>query len=212
MEILHSLIEFIVTNVEKLGYPGIVIMMFLQSSFFPFPSEIVMPPAGYLAATGKMNIYIAIFSGIIGSISGALFNYYLAFFLGRKFILKYGKYFFISEDGLKKTEIFIQNHGEIGTFVGWLIPLFRQYISFPAGLAKMNLKKFIFYTVTGSGIWIVILTMIGYFVGNNADLVKKYSGNASMLLLSFGIIIITIYILRRRKNVQRYDNSCSQEK
>jgi len=102
---------------------------------------------------------------------------------------------------LNKTEVFIQKHGEIGTFVGWLIPLFRQYISFPAGLAKMNLKKFVFYTSAGSGLWIVILTLIGYFVGNNAELVKKYSGNASIVLFACGMIILTIYILRRRKNV-----------
>ncbi|MFA5480023.1 MAG: DedA family protein [Candidatus Muiribacteriota bacterium] len=198
---INIFVEFIVNHVEKFGYWGIGIMMFLQSSFFPFPSEIVMPPAGYLAATGKMNIYFALFAGLTGSILGALFNYFLAFFLGRKFILKFGKYFFISEEGLKKTEIFIQKHGEIGTFIGWLIPLFRQYISFPAGLARMDLKKFVFYTCAGSGLWIVILTLIGYFVGNNAELVKKYSGNASIALLAGGMIILTIYILRRRKNV-----------
>ncbi|MGM0608756.1 MAG: DedA family protein [Candidatus Muiribacteriota bacterium] len=203
MEIIQIIVDFIVTNVERFGYWGIAIMMFLQSSFFPFPSEIVMPPAGYLAATGKMNLYAALGFGIVGSLAGALFNYFLAFFLGRKFILKFGKYFFITEEGFKKTENFIQKHGEIGTFVGWLIPLFRQYISFPAGLARMNAVKFSFYTLCGSGLWIIILTMIGYFVGHNKELVQSYSRNAALLLLGFGIIIVLIYIKIRRKKCSK---------
>lgn len=140
-------------------------MMFLESSFFPFPSEVVMIPAGYLAYKREMNIYIAIGFGILGSLSGALFNYYLALKFGRSFIVSYGKYFFFSENSMKKMEKYFQKHGEISTFLGRLIPAVRQYISLPAGLAKMNLIKFCIYSIAGAGIWVAILTIFGYYIG-----------------------------------------------
>ncbi|MCK9224543.1 MAG: DedA family protein [Candidatus Muirbacterium halophilum] len=208
---LHSMIEFIVLTVEKLGYPGIIIMMFLESSFFPFPSEVVMPPAGYLASIGKMNIYIVILCGITGSLMGAVFNYYIAFFLGRPFIIKFGKYFFITEENFAKTEKYLNEHGEIGTFIGRLIPVIRQYISFPAGLIKMNIAKFSIFTSLGAGIWVLILTIIGYIAGSNMDIVHKYSSKATLFLMIFCTLIAFIYIWRK-KNVQRHNNSCSQEK
>jgi membrane protein DedA with SNARE-associated domain len=211
MELLHSLIEFIVHTVEKLGYPGIVIMMFLESSFFPFPSEVVMPPAGYLASIGKMNIYLVILCGILGSLLGAVFNYYIAFFLGRPFIIRFGKYFMITEENFARTEKYLKEHGEIGTFIGRLIPVIRQYISFPAGLVRMNIAKFCVFTGLGAGIWVLILTVIGYIAGSNMEIVHKYSSQATILLMIFCAVIAFIYIWRK-KNVQRYDNSCSQEK
>ncbi|RAX54901.1 alkaline phosphatase [Helicobacter sp. 16-1353] len=162
---MADIINFIVNTVGQLGYIGIFFMMFLESSFFPFPSEVVMIPAGYLAYKGEMNIYIAVIMGILGSLAGALFNYYLAIKFGRSFILRFGKYFFFSEKTMQTMEIFFQKHGEISTFVGRLIPAVRQYISLPAGLAKMNLAKFSFYTSFGAGIWVIILTILGYYVG-----------------------------------------------
>lgn len=171
---LTSIINFIVETVGSLGYVGIFIMMFLESSFFPFPSEVVMIPAGYLAYKGEMNLYIAIFVGILGSLAGALFNYYLAVKFGRKFLIKYGKYFFIKEPTIIKMEEFFKSHGHISTFSGRLIPAVRQYISFPAGLARMNLFIFCIYTSLGAGIWVIILTLLGYFLGDNEALIKEY--------------------------------------
>jgi membrane protein DedA with SNARE-associated domain len=172
--LLTSIINFIVETVGSLGYVGIFIMMFLESSFFPFPSEVVMIPAGYLAYKGEMNLYIAIFVGILGSLAGALFNYYLAVKFGRKFLIKYGKYFFIKEPTIIKMEEFFKSHGHISTFSGRLIPAVRQYISFPAGLARMNLFIFCIYTSLGAGIWVIILTLLGYFLGDNEALIKEY--------------------------------------
>lgn len=164
-EFLSEIINFIVESVGNFGYLGIFLMMFLESSFFPFPSEVVMIPAGYLAYKGDMNIYIAIFMGILGSIAGSLFNYYIALKLGRNFVIKYGKYFFFSEKSMEKMEDYFKKHGEISTLLGRLIPVVRQYISLPAGLSKMNLTKFCFYTGLGAGIWVAILTCFGYYIG-----------------------------------------------
>ncbi len=169
-----DIVNFIVETVGSLGYIGIFIMMFLESSFFPFPSEIVMVPAGYLAYKGEMNIYLAILSGITGSLAGALLNYFLAVKYGRIFLIKYGKYFFIKEETITKMEDFFKSHGHISTFSGRLIPAVRQYISFPAGLARMNLLLFSIYTSLGAAIWVIILTLLGYYLGDNELLVKEY--------------------------------------
>lgn len=171
---LEPIINYIVQTVGSLGYIGIFFMMFLESSFFPFPSEVVMIPAGYLAYKGEMNIYLAIFSGIAGSLAGALFNYYLAIKYGRVFLIKYGKYVFVKEETIIKMETFFENHGHISTFSGRLIPAVRQYISFPAGLAKMNLLLFSLYTSLGAAIWVVILALLGYFIGDNQALIYEY--------------------------------------
>jgi len=182
---LHEIVDFIVNTVSQLGYAGIFIMMFLESSFFPFPSEVVMVPAGYLAFKGEMNIFLAIFFGISGSLTGAIFNYLLALKFGRAFLSRYGKYILIKEGTLNKMEDFFAKHGHISTFSGRLIPAVRQYISLPAGLAKMNLWKFSLYTSLGAGIWVLILTLLGYFIGSNQALINEY----------LRIIVITILIL-----------------
>ncbi|MAD43323.1 MAG: DedA family protein [Arcobacter sp.] len=171
---LHDIVNFVVDTVGSLGYIGIFLMMFLESSFFPFPSEVVMVPAGYLAYKGEMNIYYAIISGVAGSLTGALFNYFLAVKFGRAFLVRYGKYFFIKEETITKMDEFFKSHGHISTFSGRLIPAVRQYISFPAGLARMNLLTFSIYTTLGAAIWVVILTLLGYYLGDNEALIKEY--------------------------------------
>ena len=196
---LGSVVDFIVQTVGSLGYLGIFIMMFLESSFFPFPSEVVMIPAGYLAYKGEMNIYIAIVVGILGSLAGALFNYYLAIKFGRKFLIKYGKYFFIKEPTIVKMEEFFKSHGHISTFSGRLIPAVRQYISFPAGLARMNLFIFCIYTSLGAGIWVIILTLLGYFLGGNEALIKEYLHTIVIVILVL-LAVLGFAYYKRVKN------------
>ena len=169
-----DIVNFIVETIGSLGYFGIFILMFLESTVFPIPSEVVMIPAGYLAYKGEMNIYIVILLGVLGSLGGALFNYYFALKFGRTFLLKYGKYFLVSEETIRKTELFFKDHGHISTFSGRLIPGLRHYISLPAGLAKMNLFVFCLYTTLGAALWVVILTLLGYFLGGNEALIKEY--------------------------------------
>lgn len=149
---MAEIINWIVQTVGDLGYMGIFVMMFLESSFFPFPSEVVMIPAGYLASIGQMNLFVAIAFGIAGSLAGALFNYYLAIKFGRAFLQKYGKFVLVREETLEKMENFFAKHGHISTFSGRLVPAVRQYISLPAGLARMDLFKFSLYTSLGAGI------------------------------------------------------------
>ena len=196
---MHDIVNFILSSIGDIGYMGIFGLMFLESSFFPFPSEVVMIPAGYLAFKGEMNIYLAVFSGVMGSVVGAVFNYCLAMRYGRKFLLRFGKYFFLKKDSLNKLEMFFQKHGEISTFNGRLIPGIRQYISLPAGMARMNLAKFSLYTGMGAGIWVIVLSLLGYFLGQNEDLVSEYLKIATIIALVGVVLISLFYILWKRK-------------
>lgn len=198
MEFLHEIINELVNLIDILGYPGILLLMFIESSLFPFPSEVVMPPAGVLAARGEMNFWVAVLAGLLGSLLGALFNYYLARWLGRPFILKYGKYFLVSPAKFHKAEAFFNRHGEIGTFTGRLIFVVRQFISLPAGLARMNLPRFLFFTGLGSGIWVLILTILGYNFGQNEEKIMEYSHQIGMILLGFCVVLVGGYIWVRR--------------
>ena len=196
---LTSIINFIVETVSSLGYAGIFIMMFLESSFFPFPSEVVMIPAGYLAYKGEMNMYLVILFGILGSLAGSLFNYYLAVKFGRRFLIKYGKYFFIKEETIVKMEEFFKKHGHISTFSGRLIPVVRQYISLPAGLARMNLFIFSLYTSLGAGIWVAILAILGYYLGDNEGLIKEYLRYIIVVILLLLSILAFWYYKKLKK-------------
>ena len=196
---IHEIAQTIVQYIGDMGYWGIFLLMFLESTFFPFPSEIIMIPAGYLAYQGEMNVSLVIFIGILGSLLGALFNYYLAMYFGRKFILKYGKYFFIKEETLDKLEAFFTKHGELSTFNGRLIPGIRQLISLPAGLAKMNIAKFSLYSALGAGIWVVVLVALGYLLGSNEALISEYLHTATIIALISVVFITVFYIIRNKR-------------
>ena len=219
---MEQIIDWIVGIVGQWGYIGIVIMMFLESSCFPFPSEVVMIPAGYLASPAylnsasyvaghEMNLWVAIAMGIIGSWLGALFNYYLALLLGRPLLLKWGKYLLISEKNFEKGEKFFRSHGEISTFTGRLIPVIRQYISLPAGIARMNMAHFLFWTGLGAGIWVTILAAIGYVAGQNRELIEKYSREATILALFGCAVIVIAYIIIHRRRKARRATACGCE-
>ena len=167
----HQFVVWLADTIGHWGYFGIVILMGLESSFFPFPSEIVIPPAAYLAASGKLNIGLVILWGTLGSLAGAAFNYWLALKFGRKFFENYGRYLLISPRSLEKADHFFEHHGHISTFVGRLLPGIRQYISLPAGLARMNLGVFCASTIAGAGIWVLALAAMGYWFGRNEQVV-----------------------------------------
>ena len=181
--------------------------MAVESSVIPFPSELVMIPAGYLIYKGKLSFMYALLSGILGSVAGALVNYYLARTIGYKMLYKYGKFFLIPPHKLEKIEKFFFKHGAISTFSGRLIPGVRQYISFPAGLASMSLKKFIFYTSLGSAIWVLVLVILGLICGNNELLIKENLKLVTLIIitsLSIMIIIYSLYNKRRNKIVTNF--------
>lgn len=191
---MSDIINWIVQTVGDLGYLGIFFMIFLESSFFPFPSEVVMIPAGYLAYKGEMNLALAVICGIAGSLAGALFNYYLALKFGRAFLARYGKYVLIKEQTLEKMEDFFAKHGHISTFSGRLIPAVRQYISLPAGLARMDLLRFSIYTSLGAGIWVAILALLGYYIGHNEALLKEYLHTIIISILVLLVVGAIFYI------------------
>lgn len=191
---MHQLIDFIVQTVSQWGYVGIFIMMAIESSVIPLPSEVVMIPAGYLVFKGEMDMSLVILSGTFGSLFGALVNYYFAKIVGRKFIAMYGKYFFLPPDKLTQVEKFFDNHGSFSTFSGRLIPVIRHLISIPAGLASMEIKKFSLYTTIGAFIWVAILTMLGYFIGQQQDLIKEYLHIITAAVIAFLAVFLVIYI------------------
>ncbi len=196
---LHDIAAFLVDTIGAMGYWGIFLLMFLESTFFPFPSEVIMIPAGYLAYQGEMNLYLVVIIGIAGSLAGALFNYYIAMHFGRRFLLKYGRYFFVKPETLDKLEAFFHKHGELSTFNGRLIPGIRQLISLPAGLARMNLFKFSFYSALGAGIWVIVLVAVGYLVGSNATLISQYLHTATVIALVSIVFITLFYVVRQKR-------------
>lgn len=198
---LSEIINFLLSLAKDWGYMGIVFLMFVESSFFPFPSEVVMIPAGYLAHQNELNFWLCLIFGTLGALLGALFNYYLCYFLGRNIVLKICRYFGVNEEKFAKFEKFFNKHGEISTFTGRLIPGLRQYISLPAGLARMDIKKFIIFTSLGAGIWCLILLILGYLLGKNEELIKEYLHISLIICLVFVVLVILVYIkLQKRKN------------
>jgi membrane protein DedA with SNARE-associated domain len=196
---MHELITWLVETIGALGYPGIFLLMAMESSVIPIPSELVMPPAGYLAQKGEMSAFIAILLGTAGSLVGAYANYFAAHYLGRPLLLKYGKYVWITEEKFSKVETFFKNHGEVSTFIGRLLPVVRHLISLPAGLAGMSHAKFSLYTLAGAGMWVTVLTFIGYFIGAKEELVMRYSNQALAGALILSAVIIVFYVRTHRK-------------
>jgi membrane protein DedA with SNARE-associated domain len=202
--LITSLIEWLVNLIGSLGYPGIFFGMALESSFIPFPSEVILPPAGVLIARGEMLPSIVLLTAILGTLIGALVNYTIALHFGRRAVKKlahkYGKIFFLDETHIEKSEEYFKKHGTITTFTGRLIPGIRQIISIPAGFARMNLSKFIIFTTLGSSIWSIILISIGFIYGDNQEKIDNLLGPITILLLfTVAIIIISYIIIKKRK-------------
>ncbi|KAA6226326.1 MULTISPECIES: DedA family protein [unclassified Campylobacter] len=191
---MSQIVDFLVQLCSDWGYVGIIFLMTLESCFVPFPSEVVMIPAGYLAHKGDLNLSLCIICGMIGSVFGALINYYICFFWGKDFVLKFGKYFGINEKKFSKFEKFFNDNGEFSTFTCRLLPGIRQYISMPAGLVKMKLLNFIIFTAAGSGIWVSILAFLGYFIGENQELIALYLKQILIALVIFVFFASIIYI------------------
>lgn len=196
---IKELAQDLVDLIFDWGYLGIFLLMAIESSFIPFPSEIVLVPAGYLASQGQMSLSYIMASALGGSLVGAFINYYLALTLGRKILQKYGKYFFISESALLKMEDYFNKHGHISTFTGRLIPGIRQLISIPAGLAKMNIFQFSLFTALGAGLWALILTLLGYFVGENQELIDTYLKEITIGVVALIVVIAYIYYTYQKR-------------
>ena len=196
---IKEIAQTIVDLVFDWGYLGIFLLMAIESSFVPFPSEIVLVPAGYLASKDDMSLGMIMASGLSGSMLGSFVNYYLALLLGRRILKRYGKYFFISEASLVKMENYFQKHGAISTFIGRLIPGIRQLISIPAGLSRMNLVVFSTYTALGAGIWALILVMLAYFIGENQELIDTYLKQITIVIMII-LAILALWYTKKQKD------------
>jgi membrane protein DedA with SNARE-associated domain len=202
---LTNFFNFLLSITEGLGYTGLMILMAIESSFIPMPSEIIIPPAAYLASLGKMNIFIIILMGTLGSLIGAIFNYTLGYYLGRPIVYKLSehklaKFVFVNRDKLEKAENYFLKNSKSATFIGRLVPVIRQLISIPAGFCKMNFWVFIFYTALGSFIWVSLLAILGYFIGSNHELFMKYYKETTIILLLLGLIYFSFKIYKIKKN------------
>ena len=207
---LESFVSWLLNLFRGMGYPGIIALMAVESSILPLPSELVMPPAGYLAAKGEMSLAVAVVCGVLGSVLGALGNYGLARWLGRAFFLRLGKYVLITEKGLDRSERYFAAHGEISTFLGRMLPVVRHLISIPAGIARMRLGRFVVFTGLGALVWCSILTGIGWFIGSREDVIlevlnreaQRYAGRAILLLLPILAVITAGYIWWHRRRAR----------
>ena len=204
-------IPFIAWCLEHLNYWVITLLMAIESSFIPFPSEVVVPPAAYLAAEkGELNVFLVVFFATVGAIIGALVNYALAYFLGRPIVYKFansrfGHMCLIDQQKVEVAEAYFDRHGAMGTFIGRLVPAVRQLISIPAGLAKMNLGKFVIYTTLGAGLWNAILAAIGYYLASVVpyeqldSTVEEYSGHLKIVMLLVGAAAVAYLIYKGYK-------------
>lgn len=210
-------VEFIQWCLEHLNYWTVMLLMAIESSFIPFPSEIVVPPAAYMVAEkGDMNLALVVLSATIGANIGALINYAIAYFVGRPVVYKFanskiGHLCLIDEAKVIKAEEFFAKHGAISTFIGRLIPAVRQLISIPAGLAKMKMLPFLLYTTLGAGIWNLILALAGYYMQSIMSLdemlltVESYSHEFKIICLVLGVLIVGYLIYKtfsKKKSTQ----------
>lgn len=202
---MHEIIEAIVNFASDLGYTWIFVMMVLESSFFPFPSEVAMIPAWYLASVGKMDFTFALIIWTFWALVWATINYILWYYLWdkliHKLIKKYGKYVLITKNHYHATEKYFKKHGSITTFLARFITVVRQLISLPAWVFKMNYAKFFFYTWLWAWLWNLFLMIIGYIAWENKELIEKYSFELLIGTILFIIIIANIYYyLHTKKN------------
>jgi len=198
-EFFHSLFDWYMAN---LNYFTVALLMAIESTFLPLPSEVVVPFAAYKAAQGQLNVFGVVFFGTFGALCGSLINYFLAKYLGRPLVYKFagsglGRVFLLSKEKVERAENYFIRNGKTSTFIGRLVPGVRHLISIPAGLAKMNLRDFILYTFVGAGIWNIILAIIGYYLYELRDEIFPYLG---YILLGLGLCFVIYLLIKARKN------------
>jgi len=199
MEFFQTLFDWYMAN---LNYFTIALLMAIESTFLPLPSEIVIPFAAYKAGQGDLNVFLVVISGTIGALFGSLINYTLAYYLGRPLVYRFagsklGKVFLLSKEKVMHAEEYFVRNGKTSTFIGRLVPGIRHLISIPAGLAKMNLRDFMLFTFIGAGIWNIILAIIGYYLYAVRDQIFPYVGH---ILLGVGLIFVVYLVVKSRKN------------
>ncbi len=198
---MYEIFLSIIDMIETFGYLGIFIMTFIEGSFIPIPGEITLIPAGYLIAKGKFSAVQVVLWGMLGTVAGFFASYFAAYYLGRTLMLRYGKYVFIDKKRLGKIEEFFAKHGHISVFIGRILPGLKHFISLPAGLARMDKKLFAIYSTCGAALWVPLLITIGYFIGDNEELISHYIKRLNyIIILSVILLLIAYRYFRSTKN------------
>ena len=202
METFHSLFDWYMAN---LNYFTIALLMAIESTFMPLPSEVVIPFASYKAAQGDLNVFVVVVFGTIGALTGSLINYTLAYYLGRPLVHKFadskiGKMFLLSKEKVIHAEEYFIRNGRTSTFIGRLVPGIRHLISIPAGLSKMSLRDFILFTVVGAGLWNIILAIVGFYLYEIRDQIFPYIGH---ILLALGVIFVAYLIIKAQREKRK---------
>jgi membrane protein DedA with SNARE-associated domain len=203
---IEQSLAWIVEFIYSLGYTGLFIATFLESTFVPIPSAATMIPAGYLVQQGQWSLTVVWIIAITGTISGSLANYALAYYLGRPFFERYGHYIMCGPERMRQVDEYFAKHGEISIFTSRLLPGVRHVISFPAGLAKMNLRNFTILTGLGGGLWMSILMCVGYFIGDNKSLVKLYMPYITVACFATVALMVFVYVQRYRRKRKEMAN------
>jgi len=198
VEIFKSVADWYMAHIN---YGTITALMAIESSFIPFPSEIVVPPAAFKAASGDLNLILVVVFATAGAIIGALFNYFVALWLGRPIVYrladtKLAHLLLIDREGVEKSEEFFRKFGRSSTFIGRFVPAIRQLISLPAGLVRMNMRDFLIFTALGSALWNAILATLGYFLYSQKALLDKYYREISLAFLALGALFILYVLLK----------------
>ncbi len=196
----ETALQWLMHIIETLGYPGVFIMSALESTFLPIPSEATLIPAGYLIHQGTWNGPLVFALAVAGTLTGSLANYAIAYYCGRFVLVKYGKYLLMDEAKLTYMESYFVKHGSLSIFLGRLVLGVRHFISFPAGLARMDLKKFCLYTGLGGGLWTFILLAIGYMIGDNKELLVSFLPVVKVCFL-LGVICVSLWYWRKHRKM-----------
>ncbi len=201
--IIEILSGFIVAVIAKLGYAGIILLMAIESACIPLPSEVIMPFSGYLVYTGQFNLWLVGVAGALGCVLGSLVAYWVGFYGGRPLIEKYGRFVLISSHDLDLADRWFTSYGEVIVFASRLLPVIRTFIAFPAGVARMNLKRFVIYTFLGSLPWCLGLAYVGQLLGeqwDKNDTLKTWFHRFDFVIGIIGVLAVVWWVWRHVKH------------
>lgn len=201
---LYTLLElmavFAIDVISAIGYLGVFLLMVMESMVIPIPSELILPFAGFLISRGDFTFTSVIIAGSLGSIVGSLISYYMGKYGGNAFVIKYGKYVLLDVEDLKKAERWFEKRGEYTIFISRFIPVVRHLISIPAGIGKMDIKRFCLYTIVGASMWNFILVYAGYLLGEHWDKIKHYSEPVSLSVAAVLVIAFVWFVYRHLRD------------
>jgi len=207
-KIIEILSAFVVATISALGYPGIVLLMGIESACIPLPSEVIMPFSGYLVYTGRFNLWSVAVAGAVGCVVGSLVAYWVGMYGGRPLIEKYGRYVLVSRRDLDLADRWFAKYGELIVFTSRLLPVIRTFIAFPAGVARMNLSRFVAYTFLGSLPWCLGLAYVGQKLGeqwDKNDTLRSWFHRFDFVIVIIGVLAVIWWVWRHIKESRRED-------